>query len=185
MNINSITVTRSTTLAEFPAFFPIYSMESMPKNTDSMFTRKYYSIVMMRTWKLVCGSLLILNLAGCGSKTTTTSVEKTPATPAATVAATDKGSTAAAGFTALQRVVGATTTAIESGKFDVAKTEFAKFEASWKTVEDGVKAKAPDTYQAIEDGVESINSGIEKKQAKDTLISSLQKLSQSIDKARK
>ncbi len=123
-------------------------------------------------------------MASCANKTDT--VENpvtTPATSTATApqAAPDKS----AGFKALQGVVSATKTAVEAGKLDAAKTEMSKFEASWKTVEDGVKSKAPDVYKEIEAGVELIETGITKKQPKEALLASLQKLSQSIDKAGK
>jgi electron transfer flavoprotein alpha/beta subunit len=144
---------------------------------------------MMQIGKLLCGGLLMLNLVGCGTKTTTAPAETTTTTttPTPAVVATDKAAApaAASGFTALQGVVGATKKAIEAGKLDVAKTEFAKFETSWKTVEDGVKSKSADTYKAIEDGMESIDKGIASKQGKDALLASLQKLSQNIDKAGK
>ncbi len=37
--------------------------------------------------------------------------------------------------------------AIEAGKLDAVKTEFAKFEDSWKTLEDEVKSKSDDPYR--------------------------------------
>ena len=132
----------------------------------------------MRIWNFLCGGLLILNIAGCANKPATVTTS--------TVPSTTKGVPAqAAGFTALQKVVGATRAAIESGKVDVAKTEFAKFEASWKTVEDGVKTKSPESYKAIEDGIQSVEIGISTKKSKEVLIASLQKLSQSVDRASK
>jgi hypothetical protein len=113
-------------------------------------------------------------------------VENSTATPTTPATATATGSTdKAAGFTAIQGVISSTKKAVEAGKLDVAKTELAKFEDSWKTVEDGVKSKSPENYKAIEDGVESVQTGIAKKQNKEALLASLQKLSQSIDKARK
>ena len=130
----------------------------------------------MRIWHLLCGGLLVLNMSGCAKK---------PAPVETSAAPTTKDTPASSGFTALQRVIGSTRTAIEVGKLDVAKTEFAKFEASWKTVEDGVKTRSPESYKAIEDGVQSVETGIGSKQAKETLLTSLQKLSQSVDKARK
>lgn len=132
----------------------------------------------MRIWHLLCGGLLVLNMSGCAKK---------PAPVAtSTAASTTKDAPAnLAGFTALQGVIGSTKQAIESGKLDVAKTEFAKFEASWKTVEDGVKAKSPDSYKAIEDGVQSVETGITNKQDKTVVLASLQKLSQNVDRASK
>jgi hypothetical protein len=138
----------------------------------------------MRIWKLFCGSLLVITMNSCANKPAP--VENSTATPETSTASTAKGSTdKAAGFTAMQRVISSTMKAVETGKLDVAKTELAKFEDSWKTVEDGVKSKSAQDYQAIEDGVESVQTGIAKKQNKEALLASLQKLSQSIDKARK
>jgi soluble cytochrome b562 len=138
----------------------------------------------MRIWQLLCGSVLVLNMAGCANKTA--SVENSTATPKAAVASTAKSSTGTApGFMALQGTIGSTKKAIEAGKLDAAKTEFAKFEDSWKTVEDGVKSKSGETYRAIEDGVKSVESGIDSKQGKAALLARLQKLSQSIEKASK
>ncbi len=134
----------------------------------------------MRIWQFICGGLLVLNMTSCADKPasvqtpTTGSTTSTPGTP-----------TNSSGFTALQQVVGSTKQAIESGKLDVAKTEFAKFEASWKTVEDGVKAKSPDSYKAIEADVQSVETGIANKQDKTAVLANLQKLSQSIDRASK
>jgi hypothetical protein len=134
----------------------------------------------MRIWQLLCGGLLVLNITSCAKKPTV--VESSTTTPGLSTAPAIKKSS---GFTDLQGVIGATKKAIESGKLDVAKTEFAKFEASWKTVEDGVKTKSPESYKAIEDGVESVEKGIGSKQSKEALTASLQKLSQSIDRASK
>lgn len=132
----------------------------------------------MRIWHLICGGLLVLNMSGCAEKpaSVTTSTTSTTAKDA---------SAKLAGFTALQGVIGSTKQAIESGKLDVAKTEFDKFEASWKTVEDGVKSKSPDSYKAIEDGVQSVETGITNKQDKAAILAYLQKLSQSVDRASK
>ena len=119
-----------------------------------------------------------MNLTSCAKKPA--SIET-----ATTTSTTKEAPAKSSGFVALQGVIGATKQAIESGKVDVAKTEFAKFEASWKTVEDGVKTKSPESYKAIEDGVQSVETGINSKKSKEALIASLQQLSQSVDKASK
>jgi soluble cytochrome b562 len=150
----------------------------------STITIEHYPKFIMRIWQLLCGSLLVLNMAGCANKTAPG--ENSTATPTASVTSTAKSSTdTAPGFVALQGTIGLTKKAIEAGKLDTAKTEFAKFEDSWKTVEDGVKSKSGETYRAIEDGVKSVESGINSKQDKVALLASLQKLSQSIDTASK
>jgi hypothetical protein len=138
----------------------------------------------MRILQFFCASLLVLNLTSCRTKPDP--VEKAAISPANSVTATAPVSAKSSpGFAALQAVVTATTTAIEAGKLDAAKTEFAKFESSWKTVEDGIKSKSPTTYRAIEDGVKSIDKGIDSKQSKAILLSSLQKLSLTIEQASK
>lgn len=138
----------------------------------------------MRIWQLLCSSLLVLNMASCANKTA--SVENSTATPEASAPSTATSSTGKSpGFTALQGTIESTKKAIEAGKLDAAKTEFAKFEDSWKTVEDGVKSKSGETYRAVEDGVKSVESGIDRKQGKAALLASLQKLSQIIENASK
>jgi hypothetical protein len=142
------------------------------------------SILIMKILQFFCSSLLVLSMTSCANKTAT--VENSATTPATDTATASKSAPGrAAGLVALQGVVSSTKKAVEAGKLDAAKTEIAKFEAPWKTVEDGVKAKTPDVYKEIEAGVESIDTGITKKQPKEALLASLQKLSQSIDKAGK
>ncbi len=115
----------------------------------------------------------------------------TAAVPAATESAETSldnsggagSSVSKASLAALQGVIDATKTAVEAGKLDEAKTEFAKFSDSWQAVQDGVKSKSADTYKAVEDSIKSVNTGIASKQAKGTLLASLQKLSQSVESA--
>jgi hypothetical protein len=136
----------------------------------------------MKILQFFCSSLLLITLASCGNKTAP--VENSTIIPSA-VAPTTTAATKLPGFVALEGVVSLTKKAIEAGKLDVAKTEFAKFEDSWKSVEDGIKSKSPETYRAIEDGVKSINKGINSKQSKDLLLASLEKLGQTIERASK
>jgi hypothetical protein len=135
----------------------------------------------MKILQFVCSGILVMTMASCANKTETVETSATtPATTTASSATPDQ-----AGFKALQSIIGATKTAVEAGKLDVAKTEIAKFYPTWKPVEDGVKAKSPENYKAIESGVEEIEAGITKNQSKDALLASLQKLSQNVDKAGK
>jgi soluble cytochrome b562 len=144
----------------------------------------HHQYFFMRIWQFLCGGLLVLNMTSCAKKPA--SIETATTTPANSTTSTTKDAPAkSSGFIALQGVIGATKKAIESGKLDAAKTEFAKFEASWKTVEDGIKTKSPESYRAIEDSVRSVETGIDSKKSKEALIASLQKLSQSVDKASK
>lgn len=137
----------------------------------------------MRISRFFCSSLLLITLASCGNQTAP--VETSAVPPAAPAATTTTAATKPPGFVALDGVVASTKKAIEAGKLDVAKTEFAKFENSWKTVEDSIKSKSPETYRAIEDRVKLINKGIDSKQGKDLLLASLEKLGQTIDRASK
>lgn len=139
----------------------------------------------MRIWQFICGGLLVLNMTSCAKKPASVETSTTKSASSTTSTTTTDASTKSSGFTALQQVIGSTRQAIESGKLDVAKTEFAKFEASWKTVEDGVKAKSPDSYKAIEDDVQSVETGITNKQDKTAVLAYLQKLSQNVDRASK
>jgi hypothetical protein len=128
--------------------------------------------------------------AAAKSEKSPAATKESPASPEVS-AATDtsldddaaSASVSKASLATLQGVIDSTKTAIEAGKLDEAKTEFAKFSDSWQAVEDGVKSKSADTYKSIADGVKSVNDGIGSKQAKATLIASLQKLSQSIEAA--
>jgi hypothetical protein len=132
----------------------------------------------MKILQLLYCSIMAFSLISCTNKPT--SVQNSIATTES-VASAPKNK--ASGFIALLEVVKSTKKAIEAGKLDVAKIEFAKFENSWKTVEDGVKSKSTDTYKAIEDEVELVNSDIASKQSKDILLADLQRLNQSITKA--
>jgi hypothetical protein len=135
---------------------------------------------MSRSRSLLVSSLLLLGLGSCG--TPEASVLEKPAAPVKT----ETASNPAAGFAALQSVTEKTTTAVTAGKFDRAKTEFEKFEDSWKTVEDGVKAKSSKTYAAVEDGLDTLNGELKNKQPdKAKMLVALKSLNQSITTASK
>jgi hypothetical protein len=129
---------------------------------------------MSRFQSLLMGSLLLVGLGSCS--TPEASVPEKSAAPVKTEA-----SNPAAGFTVLQNVTEKTTTAVNADKFDQAKTEFEKFEYSWKTVEDGVKAKSSKTYTAVEDGLDTMNGELKNKQPdKAKMLAALKSLNQSI-----
>jgi hypothetical protein len=130
---------------------------------------------------LVGGSLALLGLSSCGDPQT--SVPETSSTAAVK---TEAAANPAAGFTALQNVTEKTTAAVKAGKFDQAKADFEKFEDAWKTVEDGVKVKSSKTYDAIEEGLDSVNGELKNKQPdKAKMLTALQSLSQNIVTAAK
>lgn len=155
----------------------------------------------MKIWQLVCGSVLVLSMTSCGDKAavkppteTATAPEAAPATAPAPEAAAPKATapeaaapTATAtgsGFPALKAVVATTKKAADAANFDLATTEFSKFEEAWKSVEDKVKTKTPANYKDIETTVEEANMAIATKN-KTTLLASLTKLNGFIDKASK
>jgi hypothetical protein len=134
---------------------------------------------MSRFQSLLVGSLLILGLGSCGTP-------EASAPSNSSAVKTEAAANPAAGFTALQNVTQKTTIAVTAGKFDQAKTEFEKFEDSWKTVEDGVKAKSSKTYAAVEDGLDTMNSELKNKQPdKAKMLTALKSLDQSITTAAK
>lgn len=116
---------------------------------------------------------MVLTLGSCGNKEV-----PTPSTPTAEVAVSPAKSDTA-GFAALQVVVNRTKASATANNLDLAKQEFDKFEASWKLVEDGVKSKSSANYNAIEEGMDSVNKGIKNKNQANVLTS-LQSLSKSI-----
>jgi hypothetical protein len=164
----------------------------------------------MKIWQLVCGSVLVLSMTSCGNQPATTPpAEKPPATegapvgsapttpeapPTASAPPADKppvteappatSTATGSGFPALKAVIGETKKAGDAANFDVATTEFSKFDEAWKTVGDKVKTKMPADYKAIETTVEAANLAIAKKDKKG-LLASLTKLSGSIDKVSK
>jgi hypothetical protein len=158
----------------------------------------------MKIWQLVCGSVLVLSMTSCGDKAavkppteTATAPEAAPATTPtssapATAPATAPAPEAAAptatatgsGFPALKAVVATTKKAADAANFDLATTEFSKFEDAWKSVEDKVKTKTPANYKDIETTVEEANMAIATKN-KTTLLASLTKLNGFIDKVSK
>jgi hypothetical protein len=135
---------------------------------------------MSRFRSLLVSSLLLLGLGSCG--TPEASVPDKSAAPVKT----ETASNPAAGFAALQSVTEKTTTAVSAGKVDQAKTEFEKFEDSWKTVEDGVKAKSSKTYAAVEEGLDTMNGELKNKQPDKTkMLAALKFLTESIATASK
>jgi hypothetical protein len=129
---------------------------------------------MDRIQSLLVTSAVVVGLVGLVScsQPTPPEVAVSPTTSPSTAA--PKPSAAAeptsAGFASLNTVVSKTRTAVTAGDFEQGKTEFGKFEDSWKTVEDGVRAKAGGTYYgAIEKAAGTVNTGLKGKDAAATL----------------
>lgn len=152
---------------------------------------------------ILLGTLAFLVLAGCSAKQPTAESSSSPnavasSSPASsTTTKMDEKSTtkstagagaedAQANFAGLHSVVKQTQAAVKTGDFAQAKTEFAKFEEFWSKVEDGVKAKASKTYDAIEESSDGINGELKAaKPDKAKLDSTLKTLDQAVTTAEK
>ena len=127
----------------------------------------------MRSLQFFLVGISVLTLVSCSSP------EVKPIEQSSTVPSKTTEVAKLSGFSGMQDVIGKTKAAIETKNFDLAKTEFAKFEDSWKTVEDNVKVKSKATYAAIEDGMETISKKIAAKDAQGTIVA-LQSLSKNV-----
>ena len=127
----------------------------------------------MRTLHFFLVGISVLTLTSC-STPKVTSIEKS-----STVLNKTTEVAKLSGFPGMQNVISKTKAAIEVKNFELAKTEFAKFEDSWKTVEDGVKVKSKDTYTAIEDGMDTVGKKTAARDAEGS-IAALQLLSKNV-----
>ena len=127
----------------------------------------------MRSLQLFLVGISVLTLVSCSSP------EVKPIEKSSTVQSKTTEVTKLSGFSGMQDVIGKTKAAIEAKNFNLAKTEFAKFEDFWKTVEDGVKVKSKTTYTAIEDGMDTTNKKIAAKDSQGA-IAALQLLSKNV-----
>jgi iron uptake system EfeUOB component EfeO/EfeM len=112
--------------------------------------KKYFSLAIVAIIA-VC----MLPLAGCN--TTQESSASVPSTASVATASTKGASTELA---ALSSVVSNTKSAVEAGDFAKASQAFERFEDAWKIVEDGIKAKSRNNYDAIEDTVTQVQSAL-------------------------
>jgi hypothetical protein len=120
----------------------------------------------------------LVALAGCNSSEQSATQTSPSSSPASQTTGTSSAKT---GFSGLLSVVSKTKTAVKAGNFAKAKTEFGKFEDSWKPVEDGVKAKSPAAYKAIEESMDKINGELKaSKPSKEKVSAALQSLDKSI-----
>jgi hypothetical protein len=128
---------------------------------------------------LVLSALSLLTLAGCDSAQEASTPQNSPSAVPATVK-TDKA-TPVLNYPELSGLVFYTKNAVQAGNFAKAKTEFGKFENAWKKFEDGIKAKAPKSYNEVEDTSEKVTTEFKKSQpSKDKLIVELDSLDKTI-----
>ncbi len=132
------------------------------------------------------GVIGLASLVGCsGQKATSEQPAPAPST-AETSPMASPASAAATGFDGLNTVITNTKTAVEAGDFAKAKTEFDQFETYWSQVEDGVKAKSGDTYDAIEKNMDEIGGELKASAPnKDKVLASLQSIQTNVTSAAK
>ncbi len=131
---------------------------------------------------LVLSAVTLVVLAGCGDKEASTPPTPPSQVPAATttVSASEKPASPAS-YPELMSVVTNTKAAVNTGDFVKAKTEFDKFETSWKKVEDGIKAKDPKSYDTVEETTEKVTKELKTtKPSKDLVMAQLQSLEKTI-----
>ncbi|MBO1053792.1 MAG: DUF4363 domain-containing protein [Dolichospermum sp. DET73] len=136
----------------------------------------------MKSFKpmLIIASISLLTLVGCNKP----EQAATETTPAATSNSTKKvpGQKSTVSNAGLLAVVSKTKTAVKAGNFVQAKKEFDKFEDAWKEVEDGIKAKSRNNYDAVEKSMDEISGELKAaKPQKDKLLASLQSLEKTIN----
>ncbi|MEG4453938.1 hypothetical protein [Microcoleus sp. N9_A1] len=135
---------------------------------------------------LVLSAVTLVALAGCGDNQASTPPTAPSPVPSATTTTTTTTSgsekpVSPASYPELMSVVTNTKAAVETGDFVKAKTEFDKFETSWDKVEDGIKAKEPKNYEAIEETTEKVTDELKKAQpSKDLVLAQLQSLEKTI-----
>jgi hypothetical protein len=131
---------------------------------------------------LVVGAVTLLALTGCeGVQEASTPKTSTSQIPAATAISTSDKAGSPASYAELSGIVSNTKTAVQTGNFAKAKTEFDKFETAWKKVEDGIKKKSPKSYDAVEETAEKVMAELKKTNpSKDKVLAQLQSLEQTI-----
>lgn len=106
--------------------------------------------------QLLLIALFGIILAGCGTQVattvpaTTTPGAATSATAAPTPAASQGVSPKAGAQGLLDEPLMNLQTSVDANDLAAAKTQFDAFHTQWETVEDGIKAAAPEAYTAIE-----------------------------------
>ncbi|MBD1911312.1 MULTISPECIES: DUF4363 domain-containing protein [unclassified Leptolyngbya] len=113
---------------------------------------------------LLC-AIGVFSLTGCG-KTETASTTPAPASNTTTQAqpeetGTTQSAQAQSEYSQLLRVVRQTRADIKAKKLQKARQEFEKFEDVWSPVEDSVKAKSSESYDAIEADIDRVTAALE------------------------
>lgn len=127
----------------------------------------------LKSTLLVC-AMGLFALAGCSQPSTPSASSNTEPSPVA-VSASPSTSTQA-GYPQLLSVVSKTQAAVEANDFTKAQQEFDQFEEAWSQVEDGIKEKSADSYDAIEEDMDQVATTLRSDQS-DQAIAALQTMS--------
>jgi hypothetical protein len=118
-----------------------------------------------RSWSLmlmIAGVVTVTGLAGCSSGGNTTAAPTT--STSATSASGAQGPSAADVAAGLRRIDQAAKDTAQATGTDKARAVSLDglIEPTWKTIEDGVKAKDPDAYVALEDSFAALKDAADK-----------------------
>jgi hypothetical protein len=118
-----------------------------------------------RSWSLMLMVVGVVGLAGCssGGDTTAAPTTSTSATsvPAASGAQGPSAADVAAGLRRIDQAAKDTAQATGTDKARAVSLD-GLIEPTWKTIEDGVKAKDPDAYVALEDSFAALEDAADK-----------------------
>ncbi len=130
---------------------------------------------------LAAFSVVAILLAGCNNAEQTNTQASPTANPASKVESNSAGGSQQ-GVSSLVDIVSRTKLAVNRGDFATAKKEFDGFENAWGKVEDGIKAKSRDKYDAIEKNADQIQDTLkDSKPSKEKLSTALQSLEKDIN----
>jgi glycerophosphoryl diester phosphodiesterase len=130
---------------------------------------------------LVLSAISLIALAGCDSaKEPSTPQTSCAPLPAGTDVKTEKAASQV-NYAELSGMVSSTKAAVQTGNFATTKSEFDQFEDAWEKVEDGIKAKSPQEYEAVEEMTEKVMAELNKSQpSTDQVLAQLQSLEKTI-----
>ncbi len=127
---------------------------------------------------LLLGMIGLFSVVGCAQPSTSPDTGGAGATSAA-ISPVGSLASAQAGYPQLLSVISKTQAAVRANDFAKAQQEFDQFESVWEPVEDGIKAKSDDAYDAIEDGMDQVSAALRSSQA-DSAIVALQAMNKQI-----
>ncbi len=128
-------------------------------------------------------SLLLIAGVACTTTGTTISAPTPASTAKPASAASPSATSPSQQLEAAAQEVDKAIAAAQAGDLAKAKHEFEEFDEDWDKIEDGIKAKSPDAYKAIEDAMDEVEVALVKSgsPSKDAATAALQKLRRVID----